>query len=122
MRGAADSDIISGWKREAARLLEEQERSNLGWLTLTFAELAGRAAEWRRGLRGWNVLKSPMWEAVREEGRNEVRLEERRNTILRLGRQRFGRAPSRKQKTDLDAITDAQRLDRIVDRLLTAES
>ena len=68
MRGGTDSGIIDEWKREAARLPDERERGNLAWLTLTFAELAGSAAEWRRGLRGWNVLKSPMWEAARDVG------------------------------------------------------
>ncbi len=87
-------------------------------MTVIFADLAGRVAEWRRGLQGWNVLKSPIMEAVRQD----VRLEERRDTISRIGRQRFGRAPSRKQRADLDAITDADRLERMRDRLLLAES
>ena len=112
------SGIIDGWKREAARLPDDRERSDLAWLTLPFADLAGRTAQWRRGLRGWNVLVSPTWEAMRQD----VRAEERRDAILAIGRQRFGRAPSRKQRADLDAITDPERLGRMRDRLLAAAS
>lgn len=118
MRGGDGSDIIDGWKREASRLPDDRERSDLAWLTLPFADLAGRVAEWRRGLRGWNVLISPTWEAMRQD----VRAEERRDTVLSIGRQRFARAPSRKQKADLDAITDPARLERMRGRLLTAAS
>ncbi len=118
MRGGNDSGIIDGWKREAERLSDERERSDLAWLTLPFADLSGRVAEWRRGLRGWNVLISPTWEAMRQD----VRAEECRDAILVIGRQRFGRAPSRKQRVDLDAIADPERLERMRDRLLTAAS
>ena len=118
MRGGADSAIIEGWKREGGRLPVERERSDLAWLTLPFADLSGCAAEWRRGLRGWNVLISPTWEAMRQD----VRAEERRDAILVIGRQRFGRAPSRKQKAEVDGITDPERLECMRDRLLTAAS
>ncbi len=39
-----------------------------------------------------------------------------------IGRQRFGRAPRRKQRAELDAIADPERLERMRDRLLTASS
>ncbi len=110
--------MIEGWKQEAGRLPDERERSELGGITVIFATLVGTSAEWKRGLRGWNVLKSPFMELIRDEGRIAALLD----TILAIGRQRFGRAPSRKQKADLDAITDAARLERMRHRLLTASS
>ncbi len=45
-----------------------------------------------------------------------------RSAVLRLGRQRFGKAASRKYKTQLNAVTDLTRLERIHDKILTASS
>jgi hypothetical protein len=118
MRGGDGADIIDGWRREAEQLPDEHERSDLGSMTRTFAALAGTSASWRRGLRGWNVLKSPFLEEIREEARAEAW----REAVLNLGRQRFNRAPTRKQKADLEAMTDPARLERIHLRLLTAPS
>jgi hypothetical protein len=64
------------------------------------------------------VLKSPFLEEIREEARAEAR----RDAVLSLGRQRFDLPPTRKQKADLEAMTDPARLERILDRLLTASS
>jgi hypothetical protein len=37
---------------------------------------------------------------------DEIRAEEARELILRMGRQEFGKAPTRKQQKTLDAMTD----------------
>jgi hypothetical protein len=58
----------------------------------------------------------------RAEGRAQGEAIGRRETILQLGRKRFGRGPNRKQRGELDALSDLGRLERIVERLLTAES
>ena len=50
-----------------------------------------------------------------EEGWAEGKVEMLRYTVLSLGRQRFGKAASRKQKTQLQAVTDVARLERIRD-------
>jgi hypothetical protein len=77
-------------------------------------------------LEGWNLLKSPYLEELREKVRTEARAEGRtealRKMVLRLGRQRFGKAANRKQKAQLGALTDLAHLERIGDRLLTAAS
>lgn len=79
-------------------------------------------------------MKSPVLEALREEvreegraegrveGRVEGRLEALRATILRMGRKKFHRAASRKQQADLNAITDASRLEALSERLLDVSS
>jgi hypothetical protein len=125
-QGGAEAGIIAAWQQEALQGLGERDRQILAGLTLTFADLAGCRAEWERGLEGWNVLKSPYLEELREkvraEGRTEGRAEELRKLVLRLGRQRFGKAANRKQKAQLEALTDLAHLERIGDRLLTAAS
>jgi hypothetical protein len=61
-------------------------------------------------------------EAVRAEAYAEGKAEMLRYSVLSLGRQRFGKAASRKQKTQLRAVTDLAHLERIRDRLLDADS
>ncbi len=130
MRDGAEASIIEGWKRQAVVELQETDQKILASLTRTFAILAGCRAVWQRGLEGWAVLKSEYLEELREEVRTEARAEGKaegamtmlQTAILRLGRQRFGRAASRKQKTCLEAIADLPRLERIHERLLAAAS
>src|SRR5262245_47746642 len=117
MQGGGEADIIERWKREAARLPTERDRQALAGLTLTFSELARRDAVWNRALEGWTVIKSPFLEELREkvrieahaEGRTVGRLEEARSVLLRQGRKKFGRPPTKKQQAELNAITDLTR-------------
>ncbi len=67
MRGGADSHIIDGWKREAGRLAGRERSVGPCLVDRHLCGLGRAPAEWRRGLQGWNVLKSPIMEAVREE-------------------------------------------------------
>jgi hypothetical protein len=134
MQGGAEPGIIEAARREA---LKEREKADLGilaGLTLTFATLADNSTVWDRGLEGIDVIKSPYLEQLREkvralaraEGRAEGKAEGRaaalREAVLSLGRQRFGKAASRKQKAQLNAITDPDHLKRIHDSLLAAAS
>src|SRR5216684_2357186 len=101
MRGGAESAIIASWRVEAQRLLtDERDRADLGTLTLTFATLARCRPVWEQGLRGWNMNTSPFLDEIRAEARGEGRAEGRadgaRAMILRQGRQKFRKAPSRK--------------------------
>jgi hypothetical protein len=59
-------------------------------------------------------------EAVRAQAKAEGKREALHYIVLSLGRQRFGKAASRKQKTQVQAITDLTHLERIRDRLLDA--
>jgi hypothetical protein len=122
MRGGGEPAIIQSWRAEALRLTDARDRATLGGLTLVFARLAGRLATWQRGLEGWNVETSPFLDEFRAEGRAEGSRETLRKTILGLGRQRFRRAPTRKLRAELDALTDLGRLERIAERLLAADS
>ncbi len=130
MQRGADPAIIVGWKQEALRTPQVRDQGILAGLTLTFATLAGTQEVWERSLEGFDVVKSPYLEELREkvrtlaraEGKTEGQVETLRETVSQLGRQRFGKAASRKQKTQLNAIADVDRLERIRNRILTAAS
>jgi hypothetical protein len=77
-------------------------------------------------LEGFDVIKSPYLEELREKvralARAEGQAEALHRAVLRLGRQRFHKTANRKQKGQLQAITDVAHLERIHDRILTATS
>jgi hypothetical protein len=130
MRGGAEVGIIEAWKVEAAREPELRDRRLLAHLTLTFANLARCRAAWQAELEEWAMIKSEYLEELREavrtearaEGRTEGQAEALRETVLQLGRQRFGKVAGRKQKAQLNALADVTHLERIRDRILAATS
>jgi hypothetical protein len=126
MRRGANPVIIDGWMIEAAKVPGERDRRILAHLTVTFAALARCRAAWHSRLEGWAVIKSDYLEELREEvramDRAEGRAEALREAVLSLGRTRFGKAASRKQKARLTAVTDPAHLKRIHDGLLAAAS
>src|SRR5207237_89239 len=81
-------------------------RRSLAGLALTFADLAACRDVWEAALEGWAVIKSPYLEALREQVRAQARAEGEakgqlralRETVLRLGEHRFGKAAGRKQQ------------------------
>ncbi|HKI34889.1 MAG TPA: hypothetical protein VKA46_23730 [Gemmataceae bacterium] len=126
MRGGAEAGIIEAWKVEAVEEPGERDRRLLAHLTLTFAALAQCRAAWQHKLEGWAVIKSDYLEELREEVRTLARAEGEaealRRAVLRQGRQRFGKAAGRKQKGQLQAVTEVVRLERILDRIMAATS
>jgi hypothetical protein len=115
MRGGSEAGIITQWRAEAERLLSDpRDRAELGLLTLTLAGLAACRPAWEHGLRGWNMQTSPLWDEIRAGGVRAM--------ILRLGRHKFGEAPSREQQQALEAVTDLERLETLGERLLHAGS
>jgi hypothetical protein len=115
MQGGGESAIIAQWRIEAERRLSDQcDRADLGSLSKTFATLAGRRPAWDQALRGWNLKTSPYLD--------EIRAEEARELILRMGRQKFGKAPTRKQLKTMEAITDLAQLRALAERLAKVDS
>jgi hypothetical protein len=123
MRGGGTSGIMGPWRAAAESLLTDAgDRADLGALTLTFATLAGCRAVWDRGLRGWNMQTSPLWDEIRAEGRVEGRVEGMRTAVLLQGRNKFGKGPTRKQQKALEAITDLGQLEGLLGRVLDVDS
>jgi hypothetical protein len=127
MQHGGDSAIIAKWRTVAEQHLPEaRDRADLGSLALVLARLAGCRDQWEQGLRGWNMETSPFLDEIRaesrEEGREKGRGEEAYAVLLRLGRIKFGRGPSRKQQKELKAITELGQLRRLTERLLEVDS
>jgi hypothetical protein len=122
MQRGADPGIIEAWMTEAGKLPGARDRRILAHLTLTFATLGRCRAAWQNRLEGWAVIKSEYLEELREEVRAEGRVEGLREGVLSLGRQRFGKPASRKQKAQINALTDLAHLKRILASSLTATS
>jgi hypothetical protein len=68
------------------------------------------------------VRASTTYQAIVEEGRVEGRIEEGRRLLLRVGEDRFGTGPTPEQRTVIDAITDAERLEDLVIRAVHGDS
>ncbi len=60
-------------------------------------------------------------EEGREVGRAEGRVEGARETVLRLGRKRYGE-PTREVAQALEALTSAEALEALAERILEAEN
>jgi hypothetical protein len=65
---------------------------------------------------------SPFLDEIRTQGREEGRAEGGRSMLLRQGRQKFGKAPTKKQQKVLDAIDDPTQLEALAERLLGVDS
>ena len=122
MTGGDESAIIERWKRAAEVETDMRQRANFAAPALALSEAAGRKAIWAKALEGWNVQRSTFVDEWLEQGRVEGRVEGQlladRATLLRLGKKKFGRSPTKKQAAEIEAITDAARLEALSDRLL----
>jgi hypothetical protein len=127
MHGSADAAIISEWRAQVNRhLRSKRDRADLGSLVLVLATLGGCQSTWERGLRGWDMKTSPFLDEIRSESRKEGRAEglqqgraeEARALVLRLGRQKFQKPPSKKQQRILASITNLGQLETLAGRLL----
>ena len=65
---------------------------------------------------------SPFLDKYRRQGRVQGRVEGVRLTIIRQGRQKFAKAPTRKQQNALEAINDLAHLETLAERLLDVDS
>src|SRR6266540_2595323 len=114
MHGTADPAIISQWKAVADAETEALLRSQYAELALLFADLAGRAKEWKQGFVGWNMGESKV--------ANEWRADAVRGNVLRALELRF-RAPVPADLAEaVRALTDLRELGRWFDASQTATS
>jgi predicted transposase YdaD len=68
-----------------------------------------------------DMRDSLTYQAILEEGREEGRAEGERRALLRWGTARLG-PPDDATRSQIEAISDIETLDRLTDRLLTASS
>jgi hypothetical protein len=123
MHGGGEAAIIAAWLAAAnRRLTDEHHRADLGSLVLVLATLAGCRTVWERGIRGWKMKTSPFLDEIRAEGREEGRAEGAQALVLHQGREKFGKAPTKKQRRALESITDLADLEALGQRLLHVHS
>jgi hypothetical protein len=119
MAGADRPEVVAEWRRLAERKGRAEDRAVLAGLARIFAELAGRAGVWHKGLEDFNVLQSQFMQELRAISRaegeakgraegeavGEVKgeLRTRRSDLLLVLKTRHGEAAH-----DLVALAEAQ--------------
>ncbi|MBW3596289.1 MAG: hypothetical protein KY475_03330 [Planctomycetes bacterium] len=126
MRYASNIDTIREWKRLAESEPDVHLRSDFGGIALVFAELAKRGEFWRQHLEDWNVQQSQQvleWQReARQEGIKEGFKEGRKEAIRRVLQRRFPDAATAKTLARVNALNDADEIDRLFDAALEAAS
>ncbi len=117
---AALADLIRQIDRRLRAEADEAEAKRLltGAFILTGLRVSYETAGVLfRGVAG--MQESSTYQHILEEGRQEGRVRQAQKYILRLARQRFG-APRKGIEPAVVAITNLERLDRMIDRVLQA--
>ncbi len=131
MRGAKEATMIPEWRRLAETEPDVRRRATFGELALYFAEVADRRPLWAKGLEGWNVKQSQLYEERKAEGRAEGRaegLEEGlevgrafvRKTLLQLLQARFGQPVPTEVAERIRLQRDQEQLSRWLELAVTA--
>jgi hypothetical protein len=118
MHGGGEPAIINQWKQLAAGEADGLLRSQYVGLALVFADLAGQAPEWKRGMEGWNMGESQ----VVNEWRMEGRVREKRADVLRALELRFRTTVPPDLLAAAQSLTTLDELSRWFDASLTANS
>ncbi|MGL6094197.1 MAG: hypothetical protein ACRC7O_00160 [Fimbriiglobus sp.] len=134
LTGVSAADLPAIVRRIGDRLDTETgpgERAKLWAATYILMGLSWKQGVIDHVLRGVRAMKSSVtYQAIlaegrdegREEGREEGRAEEARSLILRQGRKKFGRPPTKRQAAELAAVADRARLEVLAERILDAAS
>ena len=89
MVGGSDEAVIARWKERALTVEDRRRRGDLGTVALVFAELAGRYAAWAKALEGFDMTESNVVNRWVQEARDQARIEEARENLVRVLRRRF---------------------------------
>jgi hypothetical protein len=94
MMGAEDPKVIARWMELALAVNDGKSVADLVQMALVFAELAGRSLAWRKEMEARRMEgESQVMNAIRERAAKKAVLQERRENLLRLLRQRFPGVP-----------------------------
>jgi hypothetical protein len=89
MRGAAEAGVITRWNELAMAVTDRRWHGDLGKIALVFADLAGHYAAWEKALEGYEMTESNVVNRWVQEAREQARIEEARENLLRIVRRRF---------------------------------
>jgi predicted transposase YdaD len=123
LTNVSETDVPALVRRMNERIRPEPE-PRADWLWLATYVLMGwrydvkQAAQWLNGV--WNMDKSPSYQAILRDGRNEGLIEgrvaEAQRLLLMLGGNRFGE-PDEATRGAVEAIHDVDRLERMTVRV-----
>src|SRR5262249_56469144 len=85
----SDQAVRARWTERALAVEDRRRRGDLGRIALVFAELAGRYAAWKDCLEDFDMTESQVVNSWVQEARDQARLEEAREILLRILRKRF---------------------------------
>ena len=101
MTGGGEEGIIQRWLDMAGAEPNHRRRGELGTLALAMAELKPWFGEWQKALKEWNMRESTFINGWIDEGRDEGRVLQARQTLRNLLTKRFGVvAPALVQRID----------------------
>jgi hypothetical protein len=89
MAGGDDATVIARWKEQVSAIEDRRRRGDLATIALVFAELAGRYAEWERGLEGLDMTESKVVNRWIEKAVEEGKLEQARRFLIRVLERKF---------------------------------
>jgi hypothetical protein len=120
MRGGGEAAIIERWKEIAGAEPDARLRSDYGVLAKTFARLKDHADAWHQALKEWNMVESPVWKEIRDQGRAEGWLESQRRNIVRVIERRLQSPVPEDLAAMVQASSDLAELQAWFDAALTA--
>jgi hypothetical protein len=122
MRGGGEAAIIERWKEIAGAEPDARLRSDYGILAKTFARLKDHADAWLQALKGWNMVESPVWKEIRDEGRAVGKLETLRAAVLRVIERRFQTSVPAELAAAIQAASNPDELQAWLDAAVTADN
>ncbi len=122
MQGGGEASIMERWKELALAEPDEKRRGEYAGLALVFADAADCKPAWKEALKGWNMKQSPQVLEWMAEGRNEGRIEGKRQAILRLLGRRLSASAPTELTARIQATTNEETLDHWLDAVGTANS
>jgi hypothetical protein len=119
-QGGGEPGIIAEWVRVAEAQTDAELRRVMP-LAQYFAEAAGCIEAWREALRGWDVIKSQVFEEWTALADGKARREERATISLRILRRIQADLPADLEQA-IRRIDDLARLDAVVESALSNTS
>lgn len=81
--------MLESWLRLLDARVPENHRSDVAYVALELAELAGRRAEWEKALEGRNVTESTLYRRAVQQGEDRAQVRVTREHLLRVVNARF---------------------------------
>lgn len=124
LRGSSEPGIIQLWRLLAESEPDAKIRADLGSLVKNWLRLLAEPIPlaWEQGLKGYNMIESPFMNELRQEGRQEGRIETQRGNLFKLAQVRFHTAVPADLAAIINATSNMVDLDRWLEVVVTSNS